>query len=73
MNGLERRIDRLEQQTGAKPGPRIIYFSNLPGDDADETPYCVKLSSDVWAHVFGPPLSAEEIHALRLEYNEKGY
>lgn len=68
---FEQRIERLEQRMGVKPGPRLIYLMpNLEPDEPEETPYLVKLSSDVWAHVFGAPLSDEEIRNLREEYAE---
>lgn len=47
---------------GLKPGPRLIYLTpNLEAEEGEETPYCVKLSSEVWAHVFGRPLSNDEV------------
>jgi hypothetical protein len=59
---------------GVQPGPRLIYLTpNLELDEPEETPYLVKLSSDVWAHVFGAPLSDEEIRNLRKEYNGERY
>jgi hypothetical protein len=74
LNSFHRRIERLEQRMGVKPGPRLIYLTpNLEPDEPEESPYLVKLSSDVWAHVFGAPLSDEEIRNLREEYNEERY
>jgi hypothetical protein len=65
---------RLEQRMGVKPGPRLIYLTpNLGPDELEESPYLVKLSSDLWAHVFGAPLSDEEIRKLREKYSEEGH
>ena len=59
---------RLEQRMRVKPGRRLIYLMpNLELDEPEETPYLIKLSSDVWVNVFGPPLTGEEIQALRDE------
>jgi hypothetical protein len=71
MNGLKRRLERLEQRTAIKHGPRLIYITpNLELDEPEETPYLVKLSYDIWANVFGAPLSDEGIRALRHEHEE---
>jgi len=81
---FEQRIERLEQRMGVKPGPRLIYLMpNLEPDEPEETPYLVKLSSDVWAHVFGAPLSdvslvdrpafARAIKQHRAERGAKGF
>jgi hypothetical protein len=52
-----------------KPGPRLIYLMpNLEAEEGEETPYCVKLSSEVWAHVFGRPLSSDEVKKLKAEF-----
>ena len=57
MNALARRIERLERRTTVKVGPRLIYITpNLEPHEIEESPYLVKLSSDLWAHVFGAPL-----------------
>jgi len=72
MNALERRLERLERRTEIKAGPRIIYFApNFEPDDLEESPYLIKLSSDVWAHVFGSPLSDQEIRKLREDYEKE--
>ena len=66
MSNLYRRIERLEQRMGVKPGPRLIYLTpNLEDADAEETPYQFRISSGVWASVFGGPLTDEEIRKLR--------
>lgn len=71
MNVLERRIERLENRLGARPGPRLIYLApNLEEGEGKETPYFVKLSSEVWVHVFGRPLTEEEVWKLRKEYSQ---
>ena len=64
MNNLERRIERLEETLGMKPGPREIILTNVDFSDGER-------SSDfpgVWANVYGGPLSNEEIQKLREEY-----
>ena len=72
MNTLERKVKRLEQRMGVKPGPRMIYLTpNLEDADGEETPYQFRISSGVWASVFGEPLTDEEIHKLREEHNEE--
>jgi len=72
VNGLERRLQRLEQRTQIKHGCRLIYISpNLQPDELQKSAYLIKLSSDLWAHVFGAPLSDEEIRKLREEYSEE--
>ena len=54
--------------------PRLIYITpDLQRNELEESPYLVKLSSGVWAHVFGAPLSDEEIRKLREEYSEEGH
>jgi hypothetical protein len=69
MARFKRRLDRLEQRIAVKPGPRLIYLMpNLEADEGEETPYCVKLSSEVWAHVFGRPLSSDEVKKLKAEF-----
>jgi hypothetical protein len=71
MNALARRLERLERRTTVKVGPRLIYITpHLEPDELEESPYLVKLSSDLWAHVFGAPLNDDEIRKLREEYRE---
>jgi hypothetical protein len=73
VKGLAGRLERLEKRMGAKQGPRLIYLMpNLEEEeDEQETPYCAKISSDVWAHVFGSGrLTMEEIHRLKEEYSK---
>jgi hypothetical protein len=73
MNNLARRTQRLEEKLETKPGPRLIYLTpNLEGDETEETAYSVKISSEVWAYVFGSgPFITEEIDKLREEYAEE--
>ncbi len=73
MNTLERRVERLEQRMGAKREQRFIYIMpNLEEEEDQETPYCVKISADLWAHAIGGgPFTNEEIRRLRQEYNEQ--
>ena len=69
MSRTEQRLQRLERRMALKPGPRVIYLMpNLEADEGEETPYCVKLSSEVWAHVSGRPLSTEEVKKLKEEF-----
>ena len=74
MGRFEQRLTRIEQRMGTKHGPRLIYLTpNLEGDKAEETPYAVKISSEVWAHVLGNsgPFTDEEIDRLRKTYAEE--
>ena len=69
MNRFERRLARLELRIGIKAGPRLIYLMpNLEEDEPEESPYLVKLSSEMWAHVSGPGLSNGEIEKLKEEF-----
>ena len=71
MTDLDRRIERLERRTGVKCGPRTIYITpNLESEDPEETPYLVKLSTDLWANVYGEPLSDDGVRKLRQEYKQ---
>jgi hypothetical protein len=72
MNRLQRRLERLEQQTRAKPGAPLIYLMpNLEEGEGQETPYSVKISSELWAHAFGAPLTEDDIRELRVEYGDE--
>jgi hypothetical protein len=72
MSRFEQRLTRLEQRMGTNPGPRLIYLTpNLEGDESEETPYSVKISSKLWAEAFGGPFTKEEIDKLREEYAEE--
>ena len=71
MNNLERRIERLEEKLLAKHGPRLIYIHPNLGEGEEETPYQVKVSSDLWAYAMGGgPFTEQEIYRLREEYSE---
>jgi hypothetical protein len=50
-----------------KPTWRYL-MPNLEADEGEETAYCVKLSSEVWLHVFGRPLSSDEVKKLKAEF-----
>jgi hypothetical protein len=65
-------MSRFEQRMGTKRRPRLIYLTpNLERDESEETPYSVKISSELWAEAFGGgPLTSEEIRQLREEYAE---
>ena len=74
MGRFEQRLTRIEQRMGMKSRQRMIYLTpNLQGDRAKETPYAVKISSEVWAHVLGNsgPFTKEEIDRLRKTYAEE--
>jgi len=66
---FKQRLQRLERRMGVKPGPRLIYLApNLEASEGEETPYFVKLSSEVWAHVFDRPLSSVEVKKIKDEF-----
>jgi hypothetical protein len=74
MSRFGQRLTRIEQRMGMKSRERMIYLTpNLQGDKAKETPYSVKISAEVWAHVLGNsgPFTAEEIDRLRKTYAEE--
>jgi hypothetical protein len=73
MSRFEQRLTRIEQRTETKPAPRLIYLTpNLERDESEETPYSVKISSEVWAHVFGSgPFTTEEIDKLKRRIRRK--
>jgi len=72
MKNLDRRVEWLEEKLGARPGPRLIYLMpNLELDEPDETPHLVKLSSDIWANIYGAPLNADERQALKHEFRSR--
>ena len=66
MNALERRIDRLEDKLGMKPGPRELWVTNcdFTGDKAGE------FLPGWYVHVYGPPLSEKELEEFRKEYHQ---
>jgi hypothetical protein len=74
MSRFGQRLTRIEQRMGMKSRERMIYLTpNLEGDKAKETPYSVKISAEVWAHVLGNsgPFTNEEIDRLRKTYAEE--
>jgi hypothetical protein len=64
-NNLDRRIERLEEILGMKPGPREIILTNVDFSDGTEDP----IFPGVWAIVYGGPLTSEEIQKLREEHS----
>jgi hypothetical protein len=48
MSNLERRIERLEEKLKPKRGHRLIYIHPNLGEGEEETPYQVKVSSELW-------------------------
>jgi hypothetical protein len=73
MKSLDRRIARLEVKYNTSCGQRFVYIlPNLEEDEDEETPYQIKLSSDLWAHAIrGGPFTAEEIDELRNTYGDE--
>lgn len=68
---IDRRLRRLEKRSGTNFARRIIYLHpNLEAEEPDETPYCAKITSELWAYSFGGPLKDEEIADLRAEYKD---
>jgi len=68
MNNLERRIERLEETLGMKPGLRHIIVTNVNFLDGDETPNEMEFLPGLYALAYGGPLTSEEIQKLREEY-----
>ena len=68
MNTLERRIERLEEELGMKPGPRFMIITNVNFLDGDESPCEVEFLPGLYALAYGGPLTSEEIQKLREEY-----
>jgi hypothetical protein len=68
MNGLKRRIERLEKETGADKGQMLYLGPNLESDEEEETPWSIKISPGLWATAFGAPFSGEQIEQLRAEF-----
>jgi hypothetical protein len=69
MNGLDRRIERLEAKFGVKHEPRVIIVTINP-NDLSESDFAVDLHcNDLWAYVGrGGPFTEEEIRGLRAKY-----
>jgi hypothetical protein len=64
MNNLERRIERLEETLGVKPGSRLILVTNVNS----ESPWQVEFLPGLYALAYGP-LTSEEIQKLREEHS----
>jgi hypothetical protein len=69
MNNLERRIERLEETLGIKPGPRFMIITNVNFLDGDESPCEVEFLPGLYAVAYGGPLTSEEIQKLREEHS----
>jgi hypothetical protein len=67
MNGLKRRVERLEQQAGMKQRQMICFGPNLEDDDEEETPWTIKIRPGEWATAFGAPFTSAQIERLRAE------
>ena len=65
MNGLRRRIERLERQSGANRGQMVYFGPNLEDDDSEETPWSINIRPGEWATAFGAPFSSEDIERLK--------
>jgi hypothetical protein len=76
MNNLEKRIERLEEKLGMKPGPREIILTNVDFSGGQENPYTAQLFPRLWAIAqSGGPFTEEEIRNLRnkhkAEYHQR--
>jgi hypothetical protein len=67
MGRFEYRLARLERAAGAKHWEQqLVYLGpNLESDDAEETPYSVRIEPGVWAEAFGRPFESEAIAKLK--------
>ena len=48
MNNLERRIERLEETLGMKPGPRDIILTNVDFSDGEEARFSRCVGECLW-------------------------
>ena len=70
MGRFEQRIQRLEGRMGVKRAPGAILITpQLDTDDDEESPFHIRLSAELWAHVCAP-LTDDEIRALKDEFRE---
>jgi hypothetical protein len=67
---FERRLSRLEERIGTKPGPQHVIITNVPCD-CEESQYSVKISSELWAESIGRAFTSDQIDQLRKEYADK--
>jgi hypothetical protein len=66
MTRRGRPVERLKEALGVKRLRRFIYITNLLEEgEGEETPYTVKVSSELWPHATGGPFTSDEIRALR--------
>jgi hypothetical protein len=65
MNNLAKRIGRLEETLGVKPGSRLILVTNVNS----ESPCQVEFLPGLFALPYGGPLTSEEIQKLREEHS----
>ena len=69
MTKLERRLEWVKQRIGIRPRRRLIYFGpNLEENNGEETPHSVRLSSEIWAHIFGAGLSSNEAEKAKEDW-----
>jgi hypothetical protein len=72
MKALEIRLNRLEDKLGLKPSLyHHIVITNVPPEDAVESPYLVKISSELWAEAIGGSFTTEQINELRKQYADR--
>jgi hypothetical protein len=69
MSRFERRLIRLEERINPKPGAQHVLITNVPPEDAVESPFLVRISANLWAEAIGRPFTAEEIADLKERYN----
>ena len=69
MTRRGRPVERLKEALGVKRLRRIIYITNLLEEgEGEETPYAVKVSSELWTHATGGSFTSDEIRELREKY-----
>jgi len=66
MKNLSRRLERLEEKLWVKPGRRHMLVTNVDftGDKSGE------FLPGLYVHVWGAPLSPEELEELREKYRD---
>jgi len=72
MTRLGWRIEPLEEKLGVNRLRRVVHITNLlEGGGGEETPWAVKVSSELWAYAAGAPFTKEEILRLAEEYGKE--
>ena len=67
MKALQKRIDRLETRLGTKFGPRHLLITNVDFSGGDKSG---EFLPGLYVHVWGAPLSPEELEELREKYRD---